>query len=229
MSNLHSIPSNLLLSKIKLEKVQHDLDFENWMTGLSLVLSEETRNDQGEFEFAAEKTVKLRNFFCHQDLLEKFNLLRCHMALICEISPMANVGELELRTPEHTAPKIFVTGVTLTGSDENAGVVLTGFKVLANDKILNLNTPNINLGADDYAWSIELAELLDELENEAKKAYTHGKRKIIQGDLFDNPDADGGTDDESNDMGDPNSLKSVKKGIKALKNLGVELSMSADN
>lgn len=221
------------LSKISLEKVQHELEYENWMTGLTLSLSEEVTDENGEFEFVREKpNMKLRNFFAHNDLLKTFNLLRCHMALICEISPLVDIGELELKTPEHTAPGIYVTGVTLTGSQENAGVVLTGFKMLANEKKLNLNTPNINLGADEYAWPIELSELLDELESEAKKAYADKKRKIIQGDLFDNnneAEAENGTDDEDSLQGDPNSMKAVKKGVRKLANLGVELSVGNNN
>lgn len=217
------------LSKISLEKVQHDLEYENWMTGLTLSLSEEVTDENGEFEFVREKpNMKLRNFFAHNDLLGKFNLLRCHMALICEISPLVNIGELELKTPEHTAPGIYVTGVTLTGSAENSGVVLTGFKILANEKKLNLNTPNVNLGADEYPWAAELSELLDALESEARLAYTSKKRKIIQGSLFDDNEA--ATDDEDGELqGDPNSMKAVKKGVRKLQNLGVELSGMSNN
>ena len=217
--------TNVQLSKISLDKVQHEVEFDHWMSGLKLVLSEEVTDENGQFEFAREKTAPPRNFFAHQDLLEKFNLLRCHMALICEISPLANIGELELKTPEHTAPGIYVTGLTLTGSAENSGVVLTGFKMLANEKKLSLNTPNVNMGADEYMWAAELSELLDALESEARLAYTSKKRKIIQGSLFDDNEA--ATDDEDSDLqGDPNSLKAVKKGVRKLQNLGVELSMS---
>ena len=99
------------------------------------------------------------------------------------------------------APGIFATGIVMTGSGDGEGLIIVGFKVLRNGSKLNLVTPNINL--EEYEYGSELLELQADIEMEARKAFD-GKRKIIQGDLFDDGegthDADGGSDDEQEPM-----------------------------
>ena len=118
---------------------------------------------------------------------------------------------------------VFVTGVTYTGTLESEGFVLTGFKVLKSGKKLNIVTPNIGLADQD---GTELLDILTELENEAIEAYSNKKRKEFQRELFDDQEADGGSDDESDVLGDP--ILSFKKTVNNLKKEGVTLSVSAN-
>lgn len=202
-------------AKIALEKYDPAVEYDSQMTGLKFSLVEEISDEDGKFQFAGEKQVKLRNFFAHNDLLKTFDKLRSHLALICEISPLTRVDESDLNKPDAVAPGIFATQIVFTGSAENAGVVIVGFKMLANDRQLNLVTPNVNLGADDYEFASELLNLIQEIETEARKAYVERKRKIIQGSLFDD-EPDGGTDDEDSLQGDPKQIfGKMKKGLAA--------------
>ena len=91
---------------------------------------------------------------------------------------------------------------------------------------LNLVTPNINL--DDYEYATELLELQADIESEARKAYD-GKRKVVQGSLFDDGDGefygDGGADDELEEPADPKQI--VAKMKDDLKKSGLEMTISS--
>jgi len=205
------MPTRTTIQKINIEKFDESTDYDQQFCGLKLSLIEEVTNQDGEFLFTREKpSVKMRNFFAHNDLMEKFEKLRSHMVEICEFDK-ENEGT------------VFVTGVTYTGTLESEGFVLTGFKVLKSGKKLNIVTPNIGLADQD---GTELLDILTELENEAIEAYSNKKRKEFQRELFDDQEADGGSDDESDVLGDP--ILSFKKTVNNLKKEGVTLSVSAN-
>lgn len=202
-------------SNIKLEKFNPDLQYEDQTCGLSLSFAEEVNDEDGKFQYAKENKTKLKNFFCHNDLLGKFNTLRSHLALVCEMNTkMKNIGDAEIEQPENLAPKIYTTGIVITGTGESDGVVIIGFKVLAGGARLNLVTPNIMF--DDYEHASHLIDLLAAIEREATAA-NRGKRKVIQGNLFDDGEgSDGGPDDELDTQDDPiQSMKALKKSLKS--------------
>jgi hypothetical protein len=204
-------------------KYNHDLQYEDQMVGLDLQFSEEVQDQEGKFEFAREGKSKLKNFFCHNDLLHKFHLLRAHLALVCEMENKA--VKVNLDEPEVLAPGIFATGLVITGTGDGEGMVITGFKLLRGGAKLNLVTPNINL--EEYEYGSELLELQADIEREAHKAYD-GKRKVVQGSLFDDGDGDfygdGGADDELEEPTDPKQI--VAKMKHDLKKSGVKMTIS---
>lgn len=187
-------PSRFTINKVKLTNYDESLDAENQMTGLELGYSEELLDSGGGFEFAKEHpNVKLRNFLCHNDLIAAFEALRPHMALICEYADVDEVRNDDVATVNFR--KVYVTQIALTGHNENAGVVLTGFRLLEDGSKLNLNTPNLKFENTDYQFAHELSEALDELTAEAMRALVERRRKIVQTELFEDEEA---TDDEYN-------------------------------
>lgn len=214
-------PSRITINKVKISNYDETLDAESQMTGLELGYSEELMDADGGFEFAKEHpNVKLRNFLCHNDLIATFEALRPHMALYCEYADTADVDEVE-DFDKLDFRHVFVTQVTLTGHSENAGLVLTGFRVLADGSKLNLNTPNIKYEYSEYKFAHELSEAVDELMAEAMLALVDRKRKIVQAELFDEDEA--ATDDEYNQaLGDLRAdVKSGKLKITVGEALGV--------
>lgn len=182
-------PSRITINKVKISNYDESLDAENQMTGLELGYSEELMDAEGGFEFAKEHpNVKLRNFLCHNDLIATFEALRPHMALLCEYADVDDVRGDDLATVDFR--KIYVTQITLTGHNENAGVVITGFRLLQDGSKLNLNTPNLKFEASEYRYSQELSEALDDLTAEAMRALTERRRKVVQTELFDDEDTD---------------------------------------
>jgi len=182
-------PSRITINKGKISNYDETMDAENQMTGLELGYSEELMDADGGFEFAKEHpNVKLRNFLCHNDLIATFEALRPHMALLCEYADVDDVRGDDLATVDFR--KIYVTQITLTGHNENAGVVITGFRLLQDGSKLNLNTPNLKFEVSEYRYSQELSEALDDLTAEAMRALTERRRKVVQAELFDDEDTD---------------------------------------
>jgi len=211
-------------SKISLSKFNPDVPHEDQTCGLSLDFSEEITNEAGDFEFAKESKQKLKNFFCHNDLMENFRKLRSHLSVVCELYKSETVTGLD--DVDAVAPKIYVTGVTMTGGGEGEGVVMVGFKVLQSGGRLNLVSPNVKF--DEYEHAEHLMNILSELEREAAAAHK-GKRKVIQGDLFEtdwDAIADGGTDDEFDEPSDP--IESIKEMKASLKSKGIKASITAN-
>lgn len=210
-------------SKISLIKYNPDIDYDSQTIGLDLQFSEEVNGQDGRFEFAREGKSKLKNFFCHNDLLHQFHLLRAHLALVCEMENKS--VKVNLDEPEVLAPGIFATGLVITGTGDGEGMVIVGFKVLRGGAKLNLVTPNINL--EEYEYGSELLELQADIEREAHKAYD-GKRKIVQGSLFDDGEGefygDGGADDETEEPADPKQIIAKMKGD--MKKSGLKMTIS---
>lgn len=216
----------ITISKLKLTKINHELPASEWLTGIQMSLVEEVTDENGGFLYAKEKTVTFRNFFAHESLCEKFEQLRSHMALICDYYPMPNkVTPAILENVLEIAPSIFVNQVVFTGADDSAGVMLGGFKLICGDKQLNLITPNIKLDGDEYQFSEQLFELLQDIEVEAKAAYLQKRRKIVQGTLFEEDGSDGGSDDEGM-VGDPTSIKGM---VAKMKKDGITISAGRGN
>lgn len=215
----------ITISKLKLTKINHELPASEWLTGIQMSLVEEVTDENGGFLYAKEKTVTFRNFFAHESLCEKFEQLRSHMALICEYAPGNKVKAAQLDNVAEIAPGIFVNQVILTGDDSEAGVMLGGFKVLGNNKQLNLITPNIKLDGDDYQFGDILFDLLHDIEVDAKAAYLQKRRKIVQGTLFEEDGSDGGSDDEGM-VGDPTSIKGM---VAKMKKDGITISAGRGN
>lgn len=198
-------PSRITINKVKISNYDETLDAESQMTGLELGYSEELMDADGGFEFAKEHpNVKLRNFLCHNDLIATFEALRPHMALLCEYADVDDVRGDDLATVDFR--KIYVTQITLTGHNENAGVVITGFRLLQDGSKLNLNTPNLKFEVSEYRYSQELSEALDDLTAEAMRALTERRRKVVQAELFD--------DEDNDDFGDLNAVQSGEIEIK---------------
>ena len=185
----------ITITKVKLLKFEEDLEIQHQMCGVELGYSHEVLDNDGALEFVKEyPTAKLRNFLAHQDLIEKFLALRPHLALLCEYE---NQDDYEVDTlGDVDFKKIFVTQVTLTGHDENAGVVIEGFRVLKGGDALKLATPNIKFESFEYEFGRELSDAIDELTNEALLCLTEKKRKVVQMDLFEEEPA---TDDEGDE------------------------------
>lgn len=207
--------AKVTISKVKLTNYDEDLKAEDQMTGLELGYIEELLNDENALDFVKEHpTTKLRNFLTHNDLIEKFEALRLHMALICEYAD--DMDDIDDFTPKDWA-KVFVTQITITGQDENAGVVLTGFRLLADGSKLNLNTPNVKFEHTDYQFGRELSDAVDDLTAEAMLALTDRKRKIVQTELFDDEaavDDEGGLRESlfDNEPGEP--IEKLKRALK---------------
>lgn len=179
-------------TKIGLQKLEPGIDLEKQITSIECDMVEEQFTEMGDFVRAIEKKIKLKNQWVHTDMLNLFNNLRPHLALVCEIAhdtPQMDDPEAYLDV-DSIAPGIYAKSVIITGSNENIRVSIIGFKTLSYDNTLDLRTPAIPLDGD-YPFATQLMDLIAGLESEARLAIYEQKGCGQQLDLFaDNGQAD---------------------------------------
>lgn len=98
---------------------------------------------------------------------------------------------------------IEVKGVSLSGQDDNVGVVLTGLFTVSNNQKTAINTPRMKYAVETFGFEEELENIVCDIENEVYEFLFDGKR--AQMDLFGadgelNPLVYGNDADNENDM-----------------------------
>ena len=98
---------------------------------------------------------------------------------------------------------IEVKGVSLSGQDDNVGVVLTGLFTVSNNQKTAINTPRMKYAVETFGFEEELENIVCDIENEVYEFLFEGKR--AQMDLFGadgelNPLVYGNDADNENDM-----------------------------
>jgi len=130
------------------------------------IIKASVKNDRCEVTY--KETFKEANYsnevskkceqIVHSDLRKSFDRLKLHLIYVCE-QPEAvkidseNLYELDLEQFSNYV----VTGYSLGGSDENAGVTIIGQKLLQSGQVLNLISPFIKFeDIDSYQFAGEL-------------------------------------------------------------------------
>lgn len=139
----------------------------------------------------------------HPDLRNLFNDLRPIMGRVFNITSFKTM----MATPEFKATKeqtdiaesfadeclnnIEVRGVSLSGQDDNVGVVLTGLFTVPNNQKTAVNSPRLKYNTETFGFEEELENIVCDIENEVY-AFLF-KEKKAQLSLF-------GADGEANDL-----------------------------
>lgn len=139
----------------------------------------------------------------HPDLRSLFNDLRPVMGRIFNITSFKTM----IATPEFKATKkqteiaesfaeeclnnIEVRGVSLSGQDDNVGVVLTGLFTVSNNQKTAINTPRLKYNTETFGFEEELENIVCDIENEVYAFLFEGKKAQLE--LF-------GADGEANDL-----------------------------
>lgn len=134
----------------------------------------------------------------HDDMSEAFRLLNVHLAIIDDAFKYISKKSLTLdQLQDHEIAEGFgVTGIKISGSDENEGIILIGYKDVTTG-IISLESPKIS-ATSGYAFYDELKEAIDKVIMEVED-YMNGKAAAKEempelpfptegdGDEFDNP------------------------------------------
>jgi len=183
-----NIPSekNFALSKVKVIKDGGlDVHFE-----VTETIGEEVYTEKYHME--SPKDI-------HPDLRACFKELRPIMARIFNLTSFVTL----LETPDFDATetqrndgrkfadellnKIEVRGISLSGKDDNVGVVLTGLFTVINNQKTCINSPRMKFSNIVYGFEEELEEIIGRLEAEVYLFLFKGKKAELE--LF---SADGG-------------------------------------
>lgn len=112
------------------------------------------------------KVSKSSDQYIHGDLARAFDYLKPHLVAICELpeSKEVDVADPNDDDLDEKLKAYTVTGYSIGGTDESAGVTITGQKILATGQILNITTPFTKFEdemGEGYAYGGELKLAID--------------------------------------------------------------------
>lgn len=127
--------------------------------------------------------------FVHGDLKYALDLLKPHVAAICEMpeAKHINVADPSEADLSDTLKNYIITGYSKGGSDESAGVTIIAQKILTTGKILNLTVPFMQFvdeTGDGYKYGSELQEVIGRCDYEVD-AYLFEDKWGIRQEAFD--------------------------------------------
>ncbi|MBD5199423.1 MAG: hypothetical protein HDS83_03430 [Bacteroidales bacterium] len=150
------------------------------------------------------------NHKCHADLKIAFAALVPFFADLTEQREANKIDwyNLDSEENENLLHKIDVTGISIGGDTNNKFITLTGRRTLSTSKILNLNSPGIDMGSETLEWDhvdeFDLAVMA--LLHEVEEYIINKKWAVAEPSLFDeNPD-DPFAPDPTNELPDAESV-----------------------
>ena len=81
---------------------------------------------------------------------------------------------------EEVMEKVDVTGISLSGEDENVGIVITGTFTADTNQKMAINSHRIRLEGDHYGFEEELGEIVSEIEEEVYAYLFEDKQAQLQ-------------------------------------------------
>lgn len=155
----------------------------------------------------------------HPDLRQCFKDLRPILGRIFNLTSfltMLETPEFKANTKQQDAARAFadellgkieVRGISLSGKDDNVGVVITGLLEVMNGQKTCINSPRVKFSNITYGFEEELEEIIARIETEVYLFLFKGKKAQLE--LF---DAAGDATDhgKSNTESDPEMFPEVK-------------------
>lgn len=138
----------------------------------------------------------------HPDMKRAFDKLKVHLVCICEMPEAASINDQNVYDYDiDQLSNYVVNSYTHGGSNESAGVTITGQKLLKSGQVLNINTPFIKFEDEEaYKFSGALYSDIEACDYEVDQYLFHEKFGIKQMELdFDAPEdanLDGTTPDQ---------------------------------
>lgn len=128
----------------------------------------------------------------HPDLRNLFDNLRPIMGRIFNITSFKSM----IATPDFKATKkqqgiaeifaqeclknIEVRGVSLSGQDDNVGVVLTGLFTVSNNQKTAINSPRLKYNTETFGFEEELENIVCDIEEEVYEFLFEGKKAQLE-------------------------------------------------
>lgn len=154
----------------------------------------------------------------HEDLKNSFKCLIPHLSVLTEQREAYGIDELN-DLPDDIYQKLEVSGFTMSGSDTQEGVTLTGKRFLKSKKVLNINTPLTMFDGevDQYSFTDDLYSAIERVKFEVKEYVLEHKWAVKQASLDfvsngDNPFE--GAPEDISDIPQDTDIKEIKPGKK---------------
>lgn len=143
----------------------------------------------------------------HPDLKKLFDQLKPIMARVYHLSFFRSLietpdfkatkkqQELAEEAFKEVLAKLDVTGISLSGKDNNVGVVLTGTFTADSNQKMAINSHRMRFADERYGFEEEMERIIGEIESEVYQFLFKGKK--CQMELFENEDFDEETEEKS--------------------------------
>lgn len=143
----------------------------------------------------------------HPDLKKLFDQLKPIMARVYHLSFFRSLietpdfkatkkqQELAEEAFKEVLAKLNVTGISLSGKDNNVGVVLTGIFTADSNQKMAINSHRMRFADERYGFEEEMERIIGEIESEVYQFLFKGKK--CQMELFENEDFDEETEEKS--------------------------------
>lgn len=162
-----------------------------------------------------EITIKGKNK-CHNDLRVALAKLVPFFADITEQKEADSIDWANLDSAENIdlLRKLEVTGVSVGGDDNNQIVTLTGKRTLFTSRILNLNSPGIELDSETFDWShtADFDIAVQGFFYEVEQYIVNRKWEVVQAEL----DFDGNPDDPFAGAGIPDEVPPIEEPVESV-------------
>lgn len=162
-----------------------------------------------------EITIKGKNK-CHNDLRVALAQLVPFFADITEQKEADSIDWNNLDSAENIdlLRKLEVTGVSVGGDDNNQIVTLTGKRTLFTSRILNLNSPGIELDSETFDWShtADFDIAVQGFFYEVEQYIVNRKWEVVQAEL----DFDGNPDDPFAGAGIPDEAPPIEEPVESV-------------
>ncbi|MBB4036597.1 hypothetical protein GGR21_002503 [Dysgonomonas hofstadii] len=152
-----------------------------------LVITYDDYKSEGDYTDEVNRTCPQ---IIHPDLQLAFDKLKAHVVCVCEMPEMNNIDESNLDTIHEELKNIVVTGFSIGGSDESAGVSIVAQRLLKGSKVLPVNMPFTQYESEDYPFSSELQLAVEACEYEVKEYLENGKFGVKQSEMEFAPHSD---------------------------------------
>lgn len=128
----------------------------------------------------------------HPDLHNCFDRLRPIMGRIFNIRSflsLMDTPDMKANQKQKDAARNFademlknieVRGVSLSGQDDNVGVILTGLFTVSNNQKTAINSPRLNFNIETFGFEEELEEIVTDIENEVYAFLFKGKKAQLE-------------------------------------------------
>lgn len=146
----------------------------------------------------------------HPDLRDCFDRLRPVMGRVFNLTSFLSLIENPNfdadERQEHIArdfadeclDNIEVRGVSLSGTGDNVGVVLTGLFAVSNNQKTAINTPRLKFNTETFGFEEELEEIVGDIEAEVYAFLFKGKKAQLE--LFGEDGEAANVDNDEEDM-----------------------------
>ena len=128
----------------------------------------------------------------HPDLRNCFDRLRPIMGRIFNITSflsLMDTPDMKANQKQKDAARNFademlkniaVRGVSLSGQDDNVGVILTGLFTVSNNQKTAINSPRLKFNIETFGFEEELEEIVADIENEVYAFLFKGKKAQLE-------------------------------------------------